>query len=150
MSAIVAANYSAPTTPSVGSPGATSNRALWTGRILSGLVVLFLGFDATIKVLQLPMAVEGTTQLGYPAGMILPLGLVQLACLALYLVPRTAIVGAVLWTGYLGGAIATHVRLGNPLLSHVLFPVYVAAFLWAGLWLRDRRVRALVKSQATP
>ena len=73
-----------------------------------------------------------------------PLGILQLVLLALYLVPRTALLGAVLWTGYLGGAVATHVRVGNPLVSHVLFPVYVAALLWGGLWLRDRRTRALL------
>jgi hypothetical protein len=96
-----------------------------------------------MKVLEVPMAVEGTTSLGYPASVIFGLGVVQLLCLALYLIPRTALLGAVLWTGYLGGAIATHVRIGNPLFSHVLFPIYIAAFLWVGLWLRDLRVRAV-------
>ncbi len=121
-------------------------RSVWAGRVVSGLVVAFLAFDAAMKVLQVPMAIEGTVQLGYPAGVILPLGVVQLLLLALYLIPRTAPLGAVLWTGYLGGAIATHVRLGNPLSSHVLFPTYVAAFLWVGLWLRDARVRNLLKA----
>jgi hypothetical protein len=127
----------------------TSKKALWTGRILSGLVVLFMLFDALMKVLQLPVAVQGTTQLGYPESVVFGLGLVQLACLVLYLVPRTSVLGAVLWTGYLGGAIATHVRLGNPLFSHILFPVYVAAFFWAGLWLRDERLRAVLPFRAT-
>jgi len=127
----------APQAPS--SPG-----SLWTGRVLSGLVVLFLAFDAAMKVARLPMALEGTTQLGYPVSVVPLLGIVQLVCLVLYLVPRTAALGAILWTGYLGGAIATHVRLANPLFSHVLFPIYVAAFLWGGLWLRDSRVRALL------
>ena len=117
---------------------------IWTGRILSALGVLFLTFDAVSKLLKLPQAVDGTVQLGYPASVIVPLGLVQLVCLALYLVPRTAILGAVLWTGYLGGAVATHVRVGNPMLTHVLFPVYIAVLLWGGLWLRDRRVRTLL------
>jgi hypothetical protein len=117
---------------------------LWIGRVLSGLAVLFLTFDATIKLLRLPMAMDGTTDLGYPAGVVLPLGIIQVVCLVLYLVPRTSVLGAVLWTGYLGGAIATHVRLGNPLLTHVLFPIYVALLLWGGLWLRDRRLRRLV------
>lgn len=125
-----------------------SRKALWAGRILSGLAVLFLAFDATIKLLQLAPAVEGTTQLGYPASVIVPLGLIQLACLIVYLIPRTSALGAILWTGYLGGAIATHVRLENPLFSHVLFPIYVAALLWAGLWLRDQRVRALLSPRA--
>lgn len=119
-------------------------KALWAGRVLSGLGVAFMAFDAGIKVLRLPMAVEGTTSLGYPASVVLPLGVVQVVCLGLYLVPRTAALGAVLWTGYLGGAIATHVRLGNPLFSHVLFPIYVAAMLWGGLWLRDARLRAML------
>ena len=119
-------------------------RDLWIGRVLSGLAVLFLTFDAVIKLLRLPMAIDGTTQLGYPAGVVLPIGVVQVVCLVLYLIPRTSVLGAVLWTGYLGGAIATHVRLGNPLFTHVLFPIYVAVLLWGGLWLRDVRLRALL------
>ena len=119
-------------------------KAIWGGRVASALAVLFLAFDATIKVLELPVAVEGTTQLGYPATVIFGLGLVQVACLVVYLIPRTAVLGAVLWTGYLGGAIATHVRVGNPLFSHVLFPIYVALLLWGGLWLRDARLRSLL------
>ena len=124
---------------------APSVKSQWIGRVLSGVAVLFLLFDASMKLLRVPAAVEGTTQLGYPAGVLVPLGIVQVVCLIAYLVPRTAIFGAVLWTGYLGGAIATHVRLGNPLLSHVLFPVYVALLLWGGLWLRDLRLRAMFK-----
>ena len=120
-----------------------SKRAVWTGRILSGLGVAFLTFDAVMKLLMMPPAVEATNQLGYRASTILLIGIIELVCLALYLIPRTAVIGAVLWTGYLGGAIATHVRVGSPLFSHTLFPIYVAALLWAGLWLRDRRVDAL-------
>jgi hypothetical protein len=119
-------------------------RDLWIGRVLSGFAVLFLSFDAAVKLLRLPMAIDGTTQLGYPAGVVLPLGVVQVVCLALYVIPRTSVLGAVLWTGYLGGAIATHVRLGNPLFTHILFPVYVALLLWGGLWLHDRRLRVLL------
>jgi hypothetical protein len=117
---------------------------LWTGRVLTGLAVLFLAFDLGAKLLQAPMAVQGTVALGYPASTIVPIGLIELACLVVYLVPRTAPLGAVLWTGYLGGAIATHVRLGNPLFTHVLVPIYVAVLIWGGLWLRDRRVREFV------
>ena len=120
------------------------NRELWIGRALSALGVLFLTFDATMKLLRLPMAIDGTTELGYPASVVFPLGIVQVVCLILYLLPRTSVFGALLWTGYLGGAIATHVRLGNPLFTHVLFPVYVALLLWGGLWLRDARLRALL------
>lgn len=127
----------------IDSPLPRSRKAIWTGRILSGLAVLFLAFDAAMKLFRVPAAVEGTTQLGYPAGTLLGIGLLQVVCLVIYLVPRTAIIGAVLWTGYLGGAIATHVRVGSPLFTHILFPVYVAALLWGGLWLRDRRVDAL-------
>jgi hypothetical protein len=122
-----------------------SDKAVWAGRVLSGLAVLFLAFDAGMKLLQLPEALDGTTQLGYPASVVFPLGLIQVVCLIVYLVPRTSVLGAILWTGYLGGAIATHVRLGNPLFTHQLFPIYVAALLWGGLYLRDRRVRALLR-----
>jgi hypothetical protein len=117
---------------------------LWSGRTLSALAVLFLLFDATIKLLQLPVAVEGTKKLGYPANVVFILGVIQLVCLIVYLVPRTAVLGAILWTGYLGGAVATHVRVADPLFSHILFPTYVAALLWGGLWLREPRLRALV------
>jgi hypothetical protein len=120
-----------------------SKRALWAGRIVSGLAVLFLAFDASMKVLQVPAAVESTVSLGYPAGVLFGIGVVQVLCLLVYLIPRTAMLGAILWTGYLGGAIATHLRVGNPLLSHTLFPIYIAAFIWVGLWLRDTRVRAV-------
>lgn len=121
-----------------------SRKAIWAGRILSGIAVLFLAFDAAMKLLVTAPAVETTGQLGYPASTLLPIGIIQLVCLALYLIPRTAVLGAVLWTGYLGGAIATHVRVGSPLFSHILFPIYVAALLWGGLWLRDRRVAAMI------
>jgi hypothetical protein len=133
----------------VGSSGAEtenapySTRALWAGRILSGLAVVFLIFDVAMKLLLPPVAVEGTRQLGWPESAMSTLGVIQLICLVVYLIPRTAVIGAVLWTGYLGGAIATHVRVGDPLFSHTLFPIYVAVFLWAGLWLRDRRVKSL-------
>ncbi len=125
-------------------PRPASRRAVLAGRCLSGFAVLFLAFDASFKLSQHPMAVQGTVELGYPADVVLMLGLIQLGCLALYLIPRTAPLGAILWTGYLGGAIATHVRIDNPLFSHQLFPIYVAALLWGGLWLRDRRVRGLL------
>jgi len=131
-------------TVEIGSPGP----AVWAGRVLSGLGILFLAMDAGMKLLQLPVAVEGTTQLGYPSSVIVPIGIIQVACLLLYIVPRTSVLGAILWTGYLGGAVATHVRIGNPLFSHILFPIYVAALLWGGLWLRDRRVRALLLPDA--
>ena len=129
---------------SVNHAPAPARRAVLAGRFLSGFAALFLAFDLSMKLTANPMAIEGTTSLGYPASVIVPLGIVQLACLVLYLVPRTAPLGAILWTGYLGGAIATHVRVENPLFSHTLFPIYVAALLWGGLWLRDPRVRGLL------
>ena len=121
-------------------------KALWTGRLLSGLAVLFLTFDAAVKVLKLGPAIEATTQLGYPESVIVTLGLIEIGGLILYLIPRTSVLGVVLWTGYLGGAVASHVRVGNPLFSHALFPIYIAALLWIGLGLRDRRVRGLLRA----
>jgi hypothetical protein len=122
----------------------SSVATVWTSRVLSGLAVLFLTFDAVIKLFRATPAVEGTVLLGYQPNVLVPLGIIEAVCLILYLVPRTSVLGAVLWTGYLGGAIATHVRLANPLFSHILFPTYVAALLWGGLWLRDARLRALL------
>lgn len=115
---------------------------LWLGRIITAIPVLFLVFDTAIKLLNIPAVAQSFRDLGYARNLALELGVLELVLIAIYLVPRTAILGAVLWTGYLGGAIATHVRLDNPLFSQVLFPIYVAAFLWLGLWLRDARLRA--------
>ena len=127
-------------------PGARrTSRSAVAGRVLSGIAVAFLLFDAVFKFFATPEAIEGSAQLGWPAHLIPVLGVIQLVLLALYLVPRTAPLGAVLWTGYLGGAIATHLRIDNPLFSHTLFPIYVAALIWGGLYLRDARVRALVR-----
>src|SRR5436305_2045278 len=125
---------------------AASKARVWLARVLTGLVVLFLGMDSIVKLLRIPQAVEGTLQLGYSPSVIVPLGVVTLVLLILYLVPRTAVLGALLWTGYLGGAVASQVRVGNPLLTHTLFPIYVATLLWLGLWLRDERLRALLPS----
>jgi hypothetical protein len=121
-----------------------ARKAVLGGRILTGLATLFLLFDAGVKLVMSPEAVAATAELGWPAKVVQGLGWLELVCLALYLIPRTAPLGAVLWTGYLGGAIAAHLRLGNPLFTHTLFPIYVAALIWGGLWLRDRRVRALL------
>lgn len=122
----------------------TSKAALWTGRVLGGLAAAFLIFDSIGKLLRVQPVIEGTVSLGYPVGVIIPLGVTLLTCVLVYLVPRTAVLGALLLTGYLGGAVATHVRVGNPLLTHTLFPTYVAALLWGGLMLRDRRLRAFL------
>jgi len=121
-----------------------SKAARWTGYGMQGFVTLFLAFDCLIKIFPSEEALQGTGDLGYPSSALLPIGLIALGCLILYLLPRTAVLGAVLWTGYLGGAIATHVRVGNPLATHTLFPIYVAILIWGGLWLRDERLRALI------
>jgi hypothetical protein len=122
---------------------ATTHRSRWTGRVLTGIPVLFLAFDAAIKLVGIPAVAEASERLGLPAHQAPAIALVLASCLALYLVPRTAPLGAVLLTGYLGGAVLVHVRVGDPLFSHTLFPVYVGALLWAGLYLRDARVRRL-------
>lgn len=127
---------------------AGSTRALWTGRVLSGLAVLFLVFDSVGKLLQVPPVVAGSIQLGYPADVVFGLGVTLLSCVLLYVIPRTSVLGALLLTGYLGGAVATHVRVGNPLFSHTLFPTYVAAFVWGGLFLRNPRLRAFLPWRA--
>ena len=126
-------------------PTRNSRAGLWAGRVLSGLVITFLAFDAAMKLLQVEPAVKGTAELGYPVHTLFGIGLVELLCVIAYVVPRTSLFGAVLLTGYLGGAIATHVRLGNPLFSHVLFPIYVAALIWGGLYLRDAALRAFLR-----
>ncbi len=125
---------------------AVSRRALWTGRILSGVAVLFMLFSGGMKVLVLAPAVEGFGKLGYPEGGTFWIGVLEIACTLLYAWPRTSLHGAVLLTGYLGGAVATHLRLLDPWLSHTLFPVYLGALLWVGLWLRDRRLRSLLST----
>jgi hypothetical protein len=116
------------------------------GWVLSGLVIAFMLMDGGMKLPPLPITVQATAELGYPAspGLVRAIGILGLICTALYAFPRTAVLGAVLLTAYMGGAVATHVRIGSPLLSHVLFGVYLAVMLWAGLWLRDARVRALL------
>ena len=117
---------------------------MWTGRVLSALVVLFLLFDASVKVLKLAVAVGPTVQLGYPESLVRGIGVLEVVCLAFYAIPATSIFGAVLLTGFLGGAITSHLRVGDPWFSHVLFPVYIGLMIWGGLFLRDGRVRALI------
>ncbi len=110
------------------------------GWLATGAVVLFLAVDAGAKLLRLPPVIEATTALGYPANLVRPLGILLLALTLLLANPRTAVLGAVLLTGYLGGAVASQLRLGSPILSHVLFGVYVGAVMWVGLALRDPRL----------
>src|SRR5262250_2937340 len=123
----------------------TSKARLWTGRVITILTVAFLVFDTMVKVLNLPVAVEGTARLGYPARLVIYLGIVELICLAAYLYPRTAVLGAVLLTGYLGGATATQVRVEDP---WFIFPVVVGVLVWVGLFLRDERLRPLFSLQS--
>lgn len=123
-----------------------SKKTLWTGHVLSGLAALFLLFDGIFKLLRPTPApvVDAFNQLGYPPTLAVNIGLLLLACAVLYVIPRTAVLGAILLTGYLGGAVATNVRVGNPLFSHILFPVYMGLFVWGGLYFREERVRALI------
>ena len=123
---------------------AATGPRLWTGRVLSGLAALFLVFDSTGKLLQVQPVIDGTRQLGYSSDIVFSLGVILLSCVVAYVIPRTSMLGALLLTGYLGGAVATHVRVHNPLFSHVLFPVYVAAVLWGGLLLRDPQLGAFL------
>lgn len=125
-----------------------SSAALWTGRILSSLGVLFMVFDGGAKVLDLiPPDVKAANSLGWPDHALPIVGAIALLCTALYLIPRTALLGAILLTGYFGGAIASHLRVDSPLFSHTLFPIYIAALFWVGLFLRDSRVRGLFASR---
>jgi len=121
----------------------TSKAMLWAAYSISALAVLFLIFDSVIKVLKLAPAVEATTQLGYPESLVISIGVIELVCLAVYVIPRTAILGAILLTGFLGGATATNLRAGTPLFN-VVFPLIIGALLWGGIYLRDQRLRALV------
>ena len=123
-----------------------SKSALWSGRVVSGLVIVFLLFDGAIKLVPWPVVTETMDRMGYGSSETLArsLGLITLVCTVLYAVPPTSILGAILLTGYLGGAIASHVRIGSPLFSHVLFEFYLGLMVWGGLWLRDRSLRALM------
>jgi hypothetical protein len=124
--------------------GGRSPSALWSGRVLSGLAVAFMLFDGGIKLVPLSVVTETMAQIGWPATqeMARGLGILALLCTAFYAVPRTSLIGAILLTGYLGGAIATQLRIGAPLFSHILFGVYLGLIVWGGLVLRDGRVCA--------
>jgi hypothetical protein len=131
---------------SAGTSARPSRRSVITGRVLTTLVALFLTFDAGIKLVMAKPAVEGSAQLGFAPQDVFAIGVIAAVCLVVYLIPRTAPIGAVLWTGYLGGAIVTHLRVHDPLLTHTLFPIYLAALIWGGLYLRDPRVRAVIRA----
>jgi hypothetical protein len=123
-----------------------SGAALWTGRVMSAVVVLFLIFDAVIKLIPITPVIESMIQLGYPGTVALArgIGILELVCIVLYVWPRTSVLGAILLTGLLGGAIATHLRVGSPVFTHLLFGFYLGLLAWGGLYLRDPRVRAMI------
>ncbi len=126
-------------------PKVRLHRGQLLGRILSGSFALFLlGASATPKLLELPVAEASMAQLGWPPGYAYSIGVLELACVVLYLIPRTSVFGAILTTGLLGGAMATQIRAQNPLFSHVLFSVYVGLFMWGGLWLQSAPLRSLL------
>ena len=124
-----------------------AGRSERVGRVLSALAIVFLGFDVAIKLVQLPVVGETLAQLGYPSDLGLAIGVIELVCLVLYVVPRTAVLGAILLTAVFGGAIASHLRIASPLFSHILFGAYLGLFVWGGLYLRSARLRDLIPRQ---
>jgi len=118
--------------------------AVWTGRVLSTLAVLFLLMDGVMKLFNPPIVAESMVKLGYPTSETFGIGVAVLVCTLLYVIPRTSVLGAILITGFLGGATATNVRVEAPLFGNILFPSYVALFVWLGLWLREPRLQALL------
>ena len=123
---------------------APSRPQMWAGWTLTGLVALFLAMDAAMKLADLAPVRQASAQIGWPLALDQPIGVVELVGLGLFVVPRTAVLGAIVLTGLLGGAVAAHLRIASPLFSHVLFGVYVGVMMWGGLWLRDERLRALI------
>jgi hypothetical protein len=126
-------------------PSLPSRRSVIVGRVLTGIVAVLLALDTGVKLTLAKAAVEGSAQLGFTPQQVFIIGVIGAICLVLYLIPRTAPIGAVLWTGYFGGAILLHFRAGNPLFTHILPPIYVSIFIWGSLYLRDPRVRAVVR-----
>jgi hypothetical protein len=124
--------------------GFPSKKSVWAGRIITGLVAAFLVFDAVIHIMKPAPVVEGFAKLNFPIRFAVPLGIIELVCILLYVIPRTSILGAIFLTGYLGGAIAIQLPTGNPFFGEVVFPVYIAVFLWGGIYLRDERLRTMV------
>jgi hypothetical protein len=123
---------------------ASTKKMMWAGRAISAFVVLFLLFDSTIKLMRLQMVLDAFKQLGYSPDLSVTIGALLLLCTVIYVIPQTSVLGAVLLTGYLGGAVATNLRIGAPLFSHILFPVYMGAMVWGGLYLRETRLRELL------
>jgi hypothetical protein len=125
-------------------PTANPGKLVWTGRVLSGLVIAFMLFDSIIKLVQIQAVTDTFRQMGIPENLAVEIGIIGLVCTVLYAIPRTAVLGAILLTAMLGGGIASHLRIGSPLFSHVLFGVYLGLFAWGGLFLREPRLRALI------
>jgi DoxX-like family len=122
----------------------TSKKSLWTGSVITALAVLLLFLDAAMKVMKVAVVMEASKQLGFSANQIVGIGVTLFACTVLYAIPRTSVLGAILLTGYLGGAVVTNLRAGSPMFSAVLFPVYFGVFVWAGIYLRDARLREMI------
>jgi DoxX-like family len=132
--------------PTIAAKAPVSRPALWLGRILSGLVILFLLFDGAIKLVPWPVVTETMDRIGYGSSETLArsLGIITIVCTVLYAIPPTSILGAILLTGYLGGAMASHLRIGSPLFTHTLFGLYLGLMVWGGLWFRDQSLRASI------
>jgi hypothetical protein len=132
--------------PTIAEKAPVSKPALWLGRVLSGFVILFLLFDGAIKLVPWPVVTETMGRIGYGSSETLArsLGIITIVCTVLYAIPPTSILGAILLTGYLGGAMASHLRIGSPLFSHILFGFYLGLMVWGGLWLRDKSLRASI------
>ena len=132
--------------PTTAEKAPISKPARWLGRVLSGLVILFLLFDGAIKLVPWPVVTETMDRMGYGSSesFARTLGGITIACTVLYAIPPTSILGAILLSGYLGGAMASHVRIDSPLFSHTLFGLYLGLMVWGGLWLRDRGLRTLI------
>jgi hypothetical protein len=120
-----------------------SKKRLWAGRIISALAILFLLFDAITKLMKVAPVLEASARLGYPASLTVGIGSLLLACVVVYAIPGTSILGAILLTGYLGGAVGANVRVGDPLFE-TFFPVIFGVLIWAGIFLRDDRLRTLI------
>ncbi len=121
-----------------------SVKSLWSGRIISAIAVLFLLFDSITKIVQAPFVMKASAQFGYSTGIIPVIGIILLVCVVIYVIPRTTILGAILLTGYLGGAVEVNIRIGAPLFSNVLFPVYFGILVWSGLYLRNQNLRRFI------
>lgn len=121
-----------------------AKKMIWAGRVLSGIVILFMVFDGVIHMMKIPPVVDAFVRLGWPIGLAMTLAIIELVCVAMYAYPRTSILGAILLTGYLGGAVSTHLRVGSSLFGETLFPVYIGILMWGGLYGTEARLRALI------